>query len=131
MNDEFAPSDGELNAESDSELYEDTKVIYLNESAKSALFEIKSIELFSRAITYPHNLKIGISARQDVLDVYPPSTAFVYESGGDNYRNEIIYNYNFRNEKGELPDEACGSVCYNFDESDILYSITVSWYSEE
>ena len=119
----------EILAREDREFTEDENFFELNESDKNLELTVMNIWLFNNNARYPRNIRIGESTKQDVLNAYPPGTAYLYKSWGEDYYwDELIYFYNFRDENDELPDSIWGDATYFFDESEMLYRVSVSWF---
>ena len=116
----------ELLAGPKEELGKEKKYYDLTDTDKNFDFAVRYIKYFDNSVTFPRNIEIGVSTKKNVLDAYPPGTAYLYKSRGDDYYfNQIVYYYDFPDENPEMTYGSGRDVRYNFDEEDMLVSVDV------
>jgi hypothetical protein len=99
---------------------------------KDIELEVHALYTSDSKCELPYGIKIGQSAKDDILNVYPKDSAFVIWSVSDGYSFDmIVYNYIFIQEDGSKPErygERTGCVEYHFDEKEVLNKVVISWW---
>ena len=111
-------SEGEGVSAFESEEYE------LDEIDKNLELDVFVINLFDAGLTFPHDIKIGQSTKSQILAAHP-------DDDYDTNKNAVSYLYGFCDENGALQKQNpiwYGNVSYEFNESDILQAVSITWY---
>ena len=105
----------------------------LNEGDKNIELEILELTFYDKNLVFPYGIKIGQSTITDIIAAYPEGSADLYQKWdkeNDCFHSSISVYYDFPDEGGSLPEfdpPWHGYIRYEFDESDILQSINISW----
>ena len=115
----------------------------LSESDKDLELLILDLRFVDTNVSLPHGIKIGQTAKSQVLEAYPAGSAYTYQSEGvsdsgeEYFVDELNYFYGFRDEEGNLPEWTpppweprfeIGFIGYFFDKSEILTIVMVRWW---
>ena len=100
----------------------------------------KDLEMFIRYVTVrgastklSHDFQIGKTTKEQILEAYPESTAFVYVD--EKYTSDLIsFNYTFQEGDRSFPElyyNKTGSVDYCFDRNGLLDHVNIIYFSSD
>ena len=104
-----------------------------NEQDKDLEMLIRYFTAHDASAKLPHDFHIGKTTKEQILEAYPESTAFVYVD--EEYDRDLIsFKYLFQEGGGSLPEpyyNKTGSVDYHFDKNGLLAHVDVIYLSSD
>jgi hypothetical protein len=101
----------------------------LDENDKNLEIDILSLTFNNESTKLPYGITIGKTTKEQIIAYYPENTYYSWEDK-EYVIDMIMYYYNFRDEKGELPEYTGleGGIAYMFDKNKVLNEVTIKWY---
>jgi hypothetical protein len=111
----------------------------MSDEDKNLEFEIEQLIIDSEDIVFPYGIRIGQSAKEQVLVAYLQENPYQL-SNEDPFYDLVSYDYAFLNEDGSLPEEVnyffhngrtvyqTGCINYFFDEDGLLKDVEIRWW---